>query len=120
MFLLFLCFSAKQDPNSNIMIVRDKVLIKGKQRLLSIPYQRKDFIPVPGPRRDVTFEGTHRNLINPYVAYLLKEIPDNKKDTNENDNNNESSDEDKSASANLTWNTENTETEVIDVWNLNK
>jgi hypothetical protein len=28
--------------------------------------------------------------------------------------------EDKSASANLTWNTENTETEVIDVWNLNK
>jgi hypothetical protein len=28
--------------------------------------------------------------------------------------------EDKNASANLTWNTENTETEVIDVWNLNK
>ena len=28
--------------------------------------------------------------------------------------------EDKSASANLTWNTENAETEVIDVWNLNK
>ena len=61
--------SAERDGR-NIIVVRDKFLVGGKQRLMAIPAAALNAIPIR-PRKDVTFEDNNRAPIQPYIANIL-------------------------------------------------